>query len=422
MAVIWQSILLGRESLSNWMTVSNGYSPKWEESEEFGSEAVDDIKDFAFPKGTHPVFLVSDDAIVGVCLMTFLRRIGKLKHQYRFTDFHIFAHPIEVQEVVDSSDHHVSKWVRENLSQERTVSPGSAKQILNVLSEKDQDFSKIQEQLEEKSRKATPARLSQNEIESQDATELACRFAGVDESWEKESNPSMAFMQPLPGGSEASAIRHDWRAFNDWIEENAPTLDMTAYRDPLDPNHHICIWYADKENAERITGTDLIYCQHDGNNWTDLVMIQYKRLDEEERYRIDSQALKEIRRMEELEESLTSEPDSEYRFNDSPFFFKFVDTNRRPPQNNQLVPGHYVPLGIVKRYIGSEAYKKRGGKTLHKGSFAHLTNDTMIALMTDHWIGTTKMGSRSLLSLISQSRRKGRTPVIAANMLSATHQ
>ena len=51
-------------------------------------------------------------------------------------------------------------------------------------------------------------------------------------------------------------------------------------------------------------------------------MIQYKRLDEEERYRIDSQALKEIRRMEELEESLTSEPDSEYRFNDSPFFFK----------------------------------------------------------------------------------------------------
>ena len=177
--------------------------------------------------------------------------------------------------------------------------------------------------------------MDQQAIEEQrDAVALGLEIAGLNSrqlvpSAEVQTEAA-PFLKAVPadatGTSEASIIRTDARIFADWIPNDAAIHDVITFRDPRDPRRQVTVLYADKERAERVLGTDLVYYRTERPGY---VVVQYKRmrhhprdLKAKWRFRPDGQMEEEIRRMRSLAVPPVAADADQWRLISDPFFFK----------------------------------------------------------------------------------------------------
>jgi hypothetical protein len=175
---------------------------------------------------------------------------------------------------------------------------GSARAVFEssgVLTERASD--ETQDALEELSSEAAsafarlrgllrPSRRNAEEIsrlleEQRDAIALGLEASGLDSQAlvpDVDENPQavpfLTTMARAPA-SEAALLRHDFRSFSDWEITEGTIHDAVIFTDPRDPRRRVTVLYADKEDLERVTGTDLIYYREDQPGF---VLVQYKRM------------------------------------------------------------------------------------------------------------------------------------------------
>lgn len=257
--------------------------------------------------------------------------------------------------------------------------------------------------------------------EQRDAIALGLEIAGLDSRQlvppaevQTERAPFLnAVTAGATGASEASIIRTDASTFADWLPGNAVIHDVVTFHDPRDHRRQVTVLFADKERAERVLGTDLIYYRTERPGY---VVVQYKRMrhhpgrtDAKWRYRPDAQMEEEIRRMRSLVVPPLAEELDQWRLNSDPFFFKLVPDLRARPSENRLSEGIYLPLGYLELLLASPSV----GKTLGYHNVGRwLTNTQFIELMINGFIGSSGTLTGELTRLISETLQGERAAVV----------
>jgi hypothetical protein len=99
-----------------------------------------------------------------------------------------------------------------------------------------------------------------------------------------------------------------------------------------------------------------------------------------------------------------------YRIGEEAFFLKFCkDTLEHYDQG--LVPGYYVPLAYWKRLVGDpRILGPRGGKKVTPTNISrYLTASNFKNLVSRAWIGTSAIEAGTIVPLIIELQKTGRT-------------
>ena len=180
----------------------------------------------------------------------------------------------------------------------------------------------------------------------------------------------------------------------------------------------LTIYTANRLPLEEMLGVDLIYINETKGN---IVMVQYKMLEEERRrnggsdwlFRPNKQSQDEVARMQ-LPASHGAMTD--YRLNSNPFFFKFVQRKLIGSTPKSFL----VSLDHLKQIIGSPGARgPRGGVRISYDTLdgAYLRKSDMINLICSGYIGTHRTQTEALATLISQVSKGNRALVLAWHQL-----
>ena len=192
-----------------------------------------------------------------------------------------------------------------------------------------------------------PKRFHDNDAIQEDAVKLALSTFGI----ESKDRPVTLY---LPAGkdsalariniNEDSVIEHDARDIPGFSFDRD---DLTGWAVFNRGNERLEVFTANKRPLEKCFGVDLIYLNSIQKN---IVMLQYKMLDPLKSigetdwiYRPDTQLDKEIVRMKKFD--IKGSPvASEYRFNQSVFYLKFVKRDGLLSGANVIVPLDHFEL------------------------------------------------------------------------------
>ncbi len=179
-------------------------------------------------------------------------------------------------------------------------------------------------------------------------------------------------------------------------------------------DERLIIYTANRLPLEEMFGVDLIYINETKGN---IVMIQYKMLEEERRrngssdwlFRPDNQFQKEVARMQ-IPASQGAKMD--YRLNSSPFFFKFVKRRLM----NRSPKSFLVSLDHLQHILASpEAQGTRGGVRVSYDTLdgTYLRQTDMISLIYSGYVGTHRTQTEALATIIDEVSRGNRALVLA---------
>ncbi|WP_340537877.1 hypothetical protein [Nocardioides sp. GXZ039] len=266
--------------------------------------------------------------------------------------------------------------------------------------------------------------------EQRDALALALEVAGFDSSTVLDDEEPVGGSTYLEGlyeraqqgavASEASIIRHDAHAFEEWVPGEARILDAVEFQDPDDPARRLVTLYADKENMETVTGTDLVYYRVHQPGW---VLVQYKRMSRNKKaaggeqwiYRPDEQLDEEIERMRRVPASVLGPSADDWRLNAEPFWVKLVADDKARPLNRRLLPGMYFPLSYFERLLADpRILGPRGGRALGwHNSGRRIDNTHFTVLLRDGWIGSSGATTAQVAALVEAALLGDRTATVA---------
>lgn len=179
-------------------------------------------------------------------------------------------------------------------------------------------------------------------------------------------------------------------------------------------DERLVIYTANKLPLEKMLGVDLIYINETRGN---IIMIQYKMLEEfiqdgESRdwiFRPDKQLKEEISRMQlpKFQRKIT-----DYRLNRNPFYFKFVKRKIVDDSHQSLL----IALDHLKLILKSpELRGSKGGIRLSYEALngTYLRETDMISLIRSGYIGTHRIETEMLKTIISEGAKGNKTLVLA---------
>lgn len=175
----------------------------------------------------------------------------------------------------------------------------------------------------------------------------------------------------------------------------------------------LVVYTANRGPLEKMLGVDLIYVNETLGN---IVMIQYKMLEDEKGkndshgwvFRPDKQTRNEIGRMK-LPEVETGIDD--YRLNRNPFYFKFV--KRKIDGSHKAF---LISLGHLNQILNSpKAIGPKGGIRLSYDTLdgTYLRETDIISLIRSAYIGTHRVESNALKTIISKASKGNKAIVLA---------
>ena len=261
--------------------------------------------------------------------------------------------------------------------------------------------------------------------EQQDAVALGLEIGGLDSRSHLDGDVSDATIPFLRGLQrrkvrEATALREDWQRFGDWIQVEAGHVDMMTFEDPSDRARRMTIIYADKEDLEVQTGTDLIYYHHHRPGF---ILVQYKRMRRPESsasssaatYFPDQQLTADIDRFRATHQPSSPPTADEWRLTDDAFFVKLVSDDLPKPIENKLVLGLYLPLTLVELLVqdGTDGVRPKGWTV--ENLPAYLSNGEFLAMAKQGYIRTRGAATTAIQEIISRSFEAKRGVTVAVD-------
>jgi hypothetical protein len=261
--------------------------------------------------------------------------------------------------------------------------------------------------------------------QQKDAAQIAFQIAGLNRHrWLKFSGtPTLeqSFLDQLEpkgrGLTENTILNHDAKRF--------------PFLTPLIPLHHTVARFGDErvrldlifahsEKLEKVTGADLIYFNA---TYRAFVLVQYKALDEagESRYKLDTRLAAQIAKMEKLrgwskavKAKETLLPNA-YRLGEEFLFLKFCERQQDLIGDQDLIPGHYIPVAYFNRLNEAGILQgPEGGAVITKEALNRcLSNTEFTAMVKSAWIGSSIEQFAAIQEVIEANIADGRAMTVA---------
>ncbi|MFT4263705.1 MAG: hypothetical protein QM572_10015 [Nocardioides sp.] len=281
---------------------------------------------------------------------------------------------------------------------------------------------------------ATPSQHSGSQVvvrEQRDAVALALELGGMDsrellgDGDEAAISGDVPFLTGLTRikASEAANIRYDATVFDGWLEAEADHFDVHTFRDPSQPGRQVTIFYADKEDLERQTGTDLLYYRHHRPGF---ILVQYKRLRRPDRgdgaptYFPDDQLTTELARYRALPRPGPPKTVDDWRLTEDAFLVKLVRDDLAKPPANTLTWGMYLPISLVELLLTDAATGRRPKGWSAEALDTYLSNTEFLQLAKQGYIGTRGATTEHLTALIRGSFEAQRGIIVAVDQTDPT--
>ncbi len=187
-------------------------------------------------------------------------------------------------------------------------------------------------------------------------------------------------------------------------------------------DHRLTILTANRRRLERTLGVDLIYW-HD--SYSSFTMVQYKRMTREPRsrrweYRPGGSYAVELQRMETIDQATCGRPapflsHRDFRLSRCPFYFKLCHVEQFSAEDDDMVPGMYIPLDYWRLLLQTGgAVGPRGGAVFRYDNVGrHLNNTEFVSLVQSGWIGSHGASTEHLETLVQQALEGGRAVQLA---------
>lgn len=259
--------------------------------------------------------------------------------------------------------------------------------------------------------------------EQRDAVALALEIGGFDSRELLDDEPSeegsVPFLMALARRrtTEASILRHEAAALDGWLTQESSHFDVHTFQDPVSEARRMTIFYADKEQLERQTGTDLIYFRHHRPGF---ILVQYKRMrapanNREATYYPDDQLRKELARVKTLPVAGPARRPDEWRLTEDSFFVKLVAEDLARPVANKLVRGLYLPGSLVDLLLecGERGEVPRGWSA--KNLTTYLSNEEFLQLAKQGYMGTRGSTTDEVTRLIKSAFDEDKGVIVAVD-------
>lgn len=190
-----------------------------------------------------------------------------------------------------------------------------------------------------------------------------------------------------------------------------------TFQDPSNRARRRSIFYADKEQLERQTGTDLIYYRHHRPGF---ILIQYKRMrrpsnGREATYFPDEQLRRELARAKALPRPSPATHPNEWRLTEDSFFVKLVAEDLARPTANKLVRGMYVPGSLVELLLASGERDESPKGWSAKSLSTYLSNEEFLQLAKQGYVETRGAATEEVKKLITSAFDEDKGVVIAVD-------
>lgn len=259
--------------------------------------------------------------------------------------------------------------------------------------------------------------------EQRDAVALALEIGGFDSRELLDQGPSEAGSVPFLTGlarrrsTEASILRHEATVLDGWLSSESSHFDVLTFEDPDSAARRMTIFYADKEQLERQTGTDLIYYRHHRPGF---ILVQYKRMrvpagERTATYYPDDQLRKELARVKALPTAADAQNPDEWRLTEDSFFVKLVAEDLARPVANKLVRGMYLPGSLVDLLLqsGQRGEVPRGWSA--KNLTTYLSNEEFLQLAKQGYIGTRGATTDAVTRLVKSAFAEDKGVIVAVD-------
>lgn len=259
--------------------------------------------------------------------------------------------------------------------------------------------------------------------EQRDAVALALEVGGFDSRDLLAEGPSeegsVPFLTGLVRGrtTEASVLRHEASVLDGWLSKESSQFDVTTFQDPTNSARRMSIFYADKEQLERQTGTDLIYYRH---HRAGFILVQYKRMrkaagSREATYYPDDQLRRELARARALPTAATPRHPNEWRLTEDSFYVKLVADDLARPTANKLVRGMYLPGSLVDLLLASGDRDEVPRGWSAKNLTTYLSNEEFLQLAKQGYVGTRGATTAEIIRLITGAFTENKGVIVAVD-------
>lgn len=410
--LVWRMEEYGRSAITvNLPVLNNGNEPYSPRVERIALIAV----------GSH---------LLGMALARSLGKSGDLDAKVRLRCVNRFS-PTGIDAVLgpigNASKHHAQAALHGG----GLLSPKASVEVFNSLRNLNSETNAILNSLLELQKRVPEyTEFGMARAEQKDAVVLGMMIAGIDPEQllpEVEfSESDLPFLSHLNNGkvSEAAVIRHDARVFEDWLAIDGQVYDVAHFVDRKDKRRKVSVIYADKEELERVTGTDLIYYRA---HYPGYVLVQYKRMRQnkttnEWSYRPDGQLGIEIERMKTIMPSEGKSSDvSGWRLNSEPFYIKLCEDGMQRKTQAGLAKGMYFPLSLFERILASkEILGPKDGKNIGWHTAGRwLSNTSFIDLLKNGLIGSADNATDEITKIVNNALEGNRGVVVVRDEFEA---
>jgi hypothetical protein len=259
-----------------------------------------------FSKGSF--LMAADGFLTGLGRVRVERTSGDFDVLYRVEDIQTFSQPIRWDALVHSMPPGKQPNLDRAFGMSGAIAPQAQQQLIDLIRQVVPDIdAMVARTLAIADPHTLPENIRDTVREQRDAVALGLELSGIDSRMVLDHQSIVEREEPFlttakrTYPSEAAFIRHDSTRFPGWLTLGGTDFDSCAFSDPEDPHRRVTIFYADKEPLEKLTGTDLLYYEHQSRSF---VLVQYKRLKPGDgklsSYRPDPQLAIEIARMKAL--------------------------------------------------------------------------------------------------------------------------
>jgi hypothetical protein len=221
-------------------------------------------------------------------------------------------------------------------------------------------------------------------------------------------------LEPSPRLSEEQVLRWDAARFPGMAALAQFRPDVRTFESG---RRRLDLIFAHREPLEKLTGADFIYYT---TTFRAYVLVQYKLLEtieNREIYRINDHMRQQIQQMRQYVPAPATPAQHadplNFRLGHEACYWKFVSRHADLEGDQNLIPGHYLPLGLLETSVTTGV---RDGQLIVPEELPRkLSNTDFATLVRDAWIGTAADASHSLESLIGQTLEghRGLTVAIA---------
>ncbi len=339
--------------------------------------------------------------------------------------------PVRLQPLLDALPPQMRSRAADVLSTNDAFTEAASERVREWLSRRSPELGAILDNLASRRQPAEDGSAArQAQQEQRDALALALEAAGIDSEAMVPQVPqdldgSTPFLAGLAEAStsEASIIRSDFRSFGDWQLAESDVHDVVHFVDATDSRRRMTVVYADKENLEVTTGTDLVYYRYDDPAF---LLVQYKRMQmdpglpaaEAWGWRVnpaDAQLQAELLRMQALRGASQPTSVADWRLTAEPFFFKLVEGSKMRSRDERLARGMYFPLDLLEMLLHDPTARgPRGGVRLgwHNAQ-RYLTTTQFLNLLQSGFIGSRGAETQKLSAFVQATLERGRGVLLA---------